>query len=108
VECFGLSSNVLRMPAIRLMVPRLLMAQKLNNKSTNDSTRLDSTSAQTSILVFLTARAIGSLGFAVVGVLLCNQLIRQLNSLLEPSRHLVWMAFTSILDRPCTLRYFRN
>ena len=55
------------MPAVQLVVPRLLMAQKLNDKSTND---LDSNDSQTSIFVLLSARAIGSLGFAVVGVLL--------------------------------------
>lgn len=54
------------------MLPRfrsLLMAQKLTDKSADDpkSTQLD---AQTSVLVLLSARAIGSLGFAMVGVLL--------------------------------------
>jgi hypothetical protein len=76
---------------IQLVAPRLLMA-------TNDPT-----DARTSIFVQLSARAIGSLGFAVVGFLLCNQLTRQLNSLSEPSRHLFWMAFTSILNGLCTL-----
>lgn len=91
------------MPVIQVMVPRLLMAQKVNDKSTNDPPRLDSTDAQTSILVLLSARAIGSLGFAVVGVLLCNQLTRQFNSLSESSCYLVWMAFTSILNGLSTL-----
>ena len=68
------------MPAIQLVVPRLLMAQKLNDKSTNDP---DSTDAQTSIFVLLSARAIGSFGFAVVGLLLCNQLTPQLISLVQ-------------------------
>jgi hypothetical protein len=86
------------MPAIQLVVPRLLMDRKLNDNSTNDAT-----DAQASIFVLLSARAIGSLGFAVVGVLLCNQLTRQLNSLSEPSCHLVWMAFTSILNGRCSL-----
>lgn len=55
------------MPAVQLVVPRLLpvMAQKLNDKSTNDP---DSAHAKTSIFVLLSARAIGSLGFAVVSV----------------------------------------
>ena len=70
------------MPVIQLMLssPPLLMVQKLNDKSTKDpnSTPLDSTASQTSILVFLSARAIGSFGFAVVGVLLCTQLTRHL------------------------------
>ena len=56
------------MPAVQLEVPHLLMAQKLTDKSSND---LDSNDSQTSILVLLSARAIGSLGFAVVRVLLC-------------------------------------
>jgi hypothetical protein len=103
-KCFSVSCNVVRMPAIQVMVPRLFMAQKLNDKSTNVPNRLDSTVAQTSIFVLLSARAIGSLGFAVVRLLLCNHLLtRQLNSLSEPSRHLVWMAYTSILNGPCTL-----
>ena len=55
------------MPAVQLVVPRLLMAQKLNEKSTKDP---NSTGSQTSVFVLLSARAIGSLGFAVVGVLL--------------------------------------
>ena len=64
---FQLFSNVLTMPAVQLEVPHLLMAQKLTDKSSND---LDSNDSQTSILVLLSARAIGSLGFAVVRVLL--------------------------------------
>ena len=67
------------MPSVQLVVPRLLMAQKLKDKSTND---LDSNDSKTSILVLLSARAIGSLGFAVVRVLQCNHLLtRQLKSL---------------------------
>ena len=55
------------------------MAQKLKDKSTND---LDSNDSKTSILVLLSARAIGSLGFAVVRVLLYNHLLTcQLESL---------------------------
>ena len=89
------------MPAVQLVVPRLLMAQKSNDNSTNDP---GSTDSQTSIFVLLFARAIGSLGFAVVGVHLPDHLFtRQLNSLSEPSRYLVWMASTSISNGLCNL-----
>lgn len=63
-------SVILLMPRFRSSPP-LLMSKDLAEKSTSgpNSPPLDSTVAQTSILVLLSARAIGSLGFAVVGLL---------------------------------------